>query len=256
MAVDGAKIRSVLLRAVAEAASSGSLQQGSILQAAKQKLGGQLTFPEEEALLTAWYDLFRAGQLSWGKNFNNPEPPFCHLTEQGRNTLAHLSRDPSNPDGYLLHLKSRATLTVVAAVYIDEALQTYNANCFRASAVMVGCAAESMALQVRDTLVAAMKGKGRTPPKDLLDWRIRRVLAAMQKELESQKSAMSASLFESLQGYWPAFTQQIRAVRNDAGHPAAIDIVTPESVHAALLIFPELAHLATELAAWIPVHCA
>ncbi len=37
--------------------------------------------------------------------------------------------------------------------------------------------------------------------------------------------------------------EQIRKVRNDAGHPEGIDPVTPEVVHAALLIFPELAKL-------------
>jgi hypothetical protein len=258
MALRGDQIRSTLLKVVAAnaAMASGStvpasLQQVSILREATQELGGKLTFDEQEALLTAWYDLFRTGHLSWGKNLNNPDPPFCHLTEQGRRTLAHLSRDPSNPDGYRAHLAKRASLNPIAASYVEEALDTYNANCFRAAAVMIGAAAESTVLSLRDELLAAMSRVGRTPPKDLNDWRIKRLLGALQKELELQKPQMPATLFEALQAYWPAFTQQIRAVRNDAGHPAGIDVVTPESVHAALLIFPELAGLAKELSAWL-----
>ncbi len=36
-------------------------------------------------------------------------------------------------------------------------------------------------------------------------------------------------------------------MRNDASHFQSIDPVTPESVHAALLIFPDLAKLVADL---------
>ena len=45
--------------------------------------------------------------------------------------------------------------------------------------------------------------------------------------------------------------EQIRMARNEAGHPKSIDAVTPETVHASLLIFPELAKLCHELRSWI-----
>jgi hypothetical protein len=65
---------------------------------------------------------------------------------------------------------------------------------------------------------------------------------------------MDGKLWEQVEAYWPAFMQQIRAVRNDAGHPAALDPTTPESVHASQLIFPEFAWvnegLTTALIAW------
>jgi hypothetical protein len=65
---------------------------------------------------------------------------------------------------------------------------------------------------------------------------------------------MVKPLAESFSAYWPAFAEQIRGARNDAGHPASVDPVTPETVHAALLIFPELARLAKALEAWIHTH--
>jgi len=40
-------------------------------------------------------------------------------------------------------------------------------------------------------------------------------------------------------------------VRNEAGHPSNIDPVTYDTVHASLLIFPELANLVNELSMWI-----
>ena len=164
MAVDGSKIQSTLLQVVDEqhrGTDGGSFQQGTILREAAKRLGGRLSDEDGQALLTAWYALFRSGHLAWGFNLNNPDPPFCHVTTQGRRTLQHLSRDPSNPDGYVAHLASRVELNPIARVYVDEALRTYNANCFRATAVMVGAAAESIALDVRDAVVAGISRTNR-----------------------------------------------------------------------------------------------
>jgi len=61
---------------------------------------------------------------------------------------------------------------------------------------------------------------------------------------------MSPALFERFEANWPAITHQIRTARNEAGHPVSVEPVTPEEVHASLLIFPELAALAGQLATW------
>ena len=73
---------------------------------------------------------FRSGHLFWGYNLNNPDPSFCHVTEQGRRTLAHINRDPSNPDEYLAYLYVARDVESLAAAYVDEALGTYNATGF------------------------------------------------------------------------------------------------------------------------------
>jgi hypothetical protein len=54
-----------------------------------------------------------------------------------------------------------------------------------------------------------------------------------------------------VEAYWAAFAQQIRTVRNDVGHPSSVDPVTPDTVHASLLIFPELAKLQNKLTNWV-----
>src|SRR3989442_88941 len=91
---------------------------------------------------------------------------------------------------------------------------------------MIGAAAESMALDLRDAVVAGATRTGRTPAKDLTDFRIKRVIDALYKELEMQQGGMPASLWEQFQAYWPAFIQQIRGARNDVGHPASCEPVT------------------------------
>jgi len=249
--LSGSDIRKVLLEVVEEFSERGSFQQVSVLNEAANRLGIRHQTDLEQALLTAWYDQFREGHLAWGYDLNNPNPPFCHVTYKGRETLGSISRDPANPDGYMAHLYAEVTLNEIADSYIQEAISTYNANCFKATAVMVGCAAESLTLELRDELVSRMKTLGKPIPQNMEDWRIRTVLNALQREFESQKQTMDHKLRESFEAYWPAFTQQIRAVRNEAGHPVSVNPVTDRAVHSSLLIFPELAVLSSNIMHWI-----
>ena len=251
--IDGQTIRQTLLTVVEEFSTQGPgfCQSGAVLQEVMRRLGTPQSLEVQQALLTFWSDLFREGQLSWGYNLANPSPPFFHVSELGRATLQQLSRDPANPDGYLAHLKKETSLTPIAWSYLSEALRTYNAGCIKATAVMVGVAAESIVLELRDGLAARITTLGRSPSGNLKDWRTKRILDAIKDELDKQKNAMPGPMAEIFEAYWPAFTQQIRAVRNDAGHPSSVDSVTPEAVHASLLIFPELARLTANLKLWI-----
>lgn len=248
----GEEIRRALLEVIAEhSGRDATFQSGLVLSEAQRRLGIIRDVNLEQALLTLWHDLFRTGYLAWGYNLTNPDPPFCHLTDQGRRTLQHLSRDPANPDGYLHHLHQSTILNPISRSYLQEAVVTFNADCCKAAAVMIGASAESLVIELRDVIVAKITSLGRSPARDLEDWRIKKVLDALKKEIDSQRANIPSQLWESYQGFWPAFTQQIRAARNDAGHPTNIDPVTQETVHASLLIFPELAKLANDLGAWI-----
>jgi len=76
-------------------------------------------------------------------------------------------------------------------------------------------------------------------------------VSALETAVTAKKAVMPSTLFERFEANWPAFTHQIRTARNEAGHPVAVDPVTAEEVHASLLIFPELAALATQVETWI-----
>ena len=82
----------------------------------------------------------------------------------------------------------------------------------------------------------------------------KKVLDALHKEFEMEQKGMPHDLRERFQAYWPAFTQQVRATRNDAGHPASIEPVTQDSVRAALLSFPLLAELNSQLVEWVSTY--
>lgn len=248
----GEEIRRVLLEVIAEhSARNSSLQSDTVLREVEKRLNIRYDIAIEQALLTLWHDLFQSGYLAWGYNLANPNPPHCHLTEQDRSTLQHLSRDPANPEGYHAHIRRTTFLNPIADSYLKEAVHTYNSNCFKAAAVMIGAASESVVFELRNKLQSKIQEIGKTSPKDLNDWRTKKVLDAIKKEIESKKATIPTALFESFEAYWPAFVQQIRTSRNEAGHPSSIEPVTEEIVHASLLIFPALAKLTSELTAWI-----
>jgi len=248
-------IREVLLAEIKAQEPTGhlgpTLQQTSILNAVARKLGVNQNPDLEQAILTQWDELFRTGLLAWGLNLSNPNAPFFHLTERGRQALQNVTRDPSNPTGYLRHLASIATLEPVAMSYLTEGLECYVAGLYKAAAVMIGAAAESIILDLRNVTVEKLTLLEKSVPKSMEDWRIKTVSDALHSFFEAHVAKFKRELREPFEAYWSAFAQQIRATRNDAGHPASVDPVTPDTVHAALLIFPELARLANSLSRWI-----
>jgi hypothetical protein len=232
----------------------GNLQSTSVLEAIMHKLGpfGR-TEVGQQAILTAFHDLFRTGYLAWGSNLSNPGPPHFHITDQARRALSDISRDPANPDGYLENLRRTTQLSAICQSYISEAVSCYVADLPKSAAVMVGAAAEGLALELRDMIVNRMTALGRTVPKGLAqrEWSAKTILDAIREFLQSNKAVMGRPLWEAVEAYWPAYTQQIRAARNEAGHPNSIDPVTIDIVHGSLLIFPELAKLAGQLKDWL-----
>ena len=250
-----ASIREVLLAEIRGQQPTGyasqSLQQSSVLNGAASKLGVRHSPDLEQAILTQWNELFRTGLLAWGLNLSNPDPPFFHLTERGLQALQNVTRDPSNPAGYLRHLASVATLEPVAVSYLTEGLECYVAGLFKAAAVMVGGAAESVILELRNVTAQKLTALKKPVPKGMEDWRIRTVSEALRGFFDGHAPTFARELREPFEAYWSAFAQQIRATRNDAGHPVSVDPVTPDIVHASLLIFPELARLANNLSRWV-----
>jgi hypothetical protein len=249
-------IRDVLLELVHDLAAHQprhTLQQSSLLQSAKTRLVPLYGDSElERAILTQWHDLFRTGLLAWGTDLLNPNPPFFHLTETGRRALENVTRDPSNPAGYLRHMERRASIGPIAKSYLVEGLDCYVAGLFKAAAVMVGAAAESVILDLRDSVVARLGMLGHPIPKALQGWQIRPLTKALADIFNAGIDGKShKDLRDRYDTYWSAFAGQIRAVRNDAGHPVSIDPVASDTVHASLLVFPELAQLAAALSAWV-----
>lgn len=244
-------VREMLLTIIQERSPKdqfdAGLQAGSILDDAGRRLAGT----DQKLILTQWYDLFRTGYLSWGINLSNPNPPWCHLTDRGQSALERISRDPGNPAGYLRHLYSMAELNPVAKSYLEEGLECYVSSFYKSAAVMIGAASESLVLDLKEFVIAKLGSLSRPYPKDLNDWRIKKIIDALKSYFDGEKKGFETQLREEYEAYWMAFTQQIRATRNEAGHPTSVEPITGDAVHASFLIFPELAKLENKLRKWV-----
>jgi len=247
-------IRNTLLIVIEEqspkAPTDATLQTNSVLGEASKRLDAQNNHQIEEAILTQWHDLFRTGYLAWGYNLSNPNPPFFHITAQGRSALASVGRDPANPEGYLKYLYSVSQLDPIAKSYLEEGLKCYVSALYKSAAVMVGAASEALINELRDTVRKKLEGSNQKIPQNLKTWRAKETLLGLKAIFEDKNRKMPYTLKEEYQSYWPAFTQQIRAARNEAGHPQSIEPIKQETVHASLLIFPELAKLSNNLLVW------
>lgn len=247
-------IREAILKEIEEQSPKGpmdaTLQQGTILDVVARKLQAMSNPDLQRAILTQWHELFRTGLLAWGDDIANPNPPFFHLTATGRNTLARLTRDPGNPAGYLRHVDSFSELNAIARSYLTEGLDCYVHGQYKAAAVMVGAAAESMIVELKDVVVGQLKGREEAIPPKLKDWRIKTITDGLAAFIEGRLATLPHEIRETFQANWSALAQQIRVTRNDAGHPLSIDPVSFDRVHASLLIFPELAKLVNSLANW------
>lgn len=255
--IDLSNARQVMLDVVNARASQGPgyFQSGPILQTVSQRLGVGRDTDAQQAILTLWHDLFRIGMLAPGYDLSSPDLPFVHLTDSGRRSLQNISRDPSNPDGYLCHLRSEGFNDPIADSYIEEAVLVYSSGCYKSVAVMVGCATERLVLIVRNELVDGFTRQSNPVPGNLTDWRYKTVRDAITAELDANRPHMTPQrLKEAYSAFWMPLTEQLRLYRNDAGHPQSITPVTPETVHSNLLIFPELARLASDVVAWIKAY--
>ncbi|MDP2897603.1 MAG: hypothetical protein Q8Q12_13770 [bacterium] len=251
--MEPSEIRRVVLQVIKEQGEMPGppLHSTSILQDAARRLQIRGDLHDQRALLSFVHDLFRTGYLAWGHDLDNANPTFCHLTERGRRGLGHLSRDPADPDGYLAYLRDKTSLTELSESYVREALATFNSGCHRATAVMIGAAAEAMVLSLRDAVVQKMDQANLNRPTGLDDWRISRVLDGLEEAFKAKKNEMPRELYDAFEHNWRALTHQIRTVRNAAGHPENIEPVTEEEVHAALWLFPALASLISRLEEWV-----
>lgn len=254
--MDPGNVRKVLLDVIRGMAASdaGAFGRYEVLKHAGTRLAANHDPRLQRFVLDGWDDLYRSGIISWGLDVGsspNASSEWAHLTAHGAQTLKTLSRDPANPLGYREAIDEHVRDLPVAISYLAEAIDTFNKGSIKASAVMLGAAAESINLAVRDTLKERMRAMRKSPPKGLDDFRIAVVLRSVEGELTPRAKDMSQDLRERFESFWPAWTGLFRMTRNEAGHPKSVEPVTREAVHAALLLFHEQARLAHDLRAWI-----
>jgi hypothetical protein len=168
--MNGARLRQVILDVLKQSAlasKDGVMDTAYVFDEVFRQLHANNDEDLKQAILTYWHDLSCSGQIAPGLNMKRPDPARCFVTQRGRETLKHLSRDPANREGYMEYLAQQTGLDDVARAYVEEALKTYAASCYKATAVMIGAAAERLVLDLRDAIQARLKQLGKPVNKKL-----------------------------------------------------------------------------------------
>jgi hypothetical protein len=243
-----------------EASEANQIDPPVVINKAIERLGSAPTNKAlKRALLAYWNDLIRGGMVGFGDGNGEWKTATCFVTEEGKETLQHASRDPINYNGYLAYLDQEVSLDPIARGYVEEALNTYRACCYKATAVLIGAAVERLVLDLRDELLPRLKARNIQVPKGLDAWQVKTVLEAAAKQLladldreaKRTKDDDLRKLLDNAQARLQPVAAEFRKTRNEAGHPASLDPVHPADIHANLLLFPTTAKLFAQLKEWV-----
>ncbi len=258
-------VRQVVLENIKEESRNGQDSFGfeRVKTKTVARIGNSHSRPIELAVLTFWNELLRGGLIAMGNsNATMWDPLKFFMTDEGTKSLEHASRDPINQTGYLAYLDQEITLDSVTRGYVEEALNTYRACCYKATAVLIGAAVENLILDLRDALVVNLKAKQIRLPKGVEAWQVKtaleaiadKVLVDLNDEAKKTKDDGLRKLRDDAEARLHPIAADFRKTRNDAGHPASLEPVHSADVHANLLVFPYTAKLLGRLKEWVNKH--
>jgi hypothetical protein len=191
-----------------------------------------------ELVRDVFWDLFRQGFITLGKNVHNESWPWFRLSHDGQKRLD--SQSPyrfHSGTTYLALVKQEVPdISDEAFVYLDEAVAAYYADCRLASCVMLGVAAEAEFLRLLSVgLANSTHGKHFT--KADKERSIRQKIMKFQSGLAALPKPLIEEAGEDLDTHLTAIQAILRVARNDAGHPTATKPPTREQVYVYLQLF-------------------
>ena len=198
----------------------------------------RLSRHDVELVRDIFWDLFRQGSITLGKNDNNEAWPWFRLSEHGRATLATQSPYRFHDRGSYLSLVRKAVpdISVEAVPYLEEAVATFYADCLLASCVMLGVAAEIEFLRLIAVGVAN-QAHGPSFAKADKERSIRQKIARFQNGLAALPQAVREQAGEDLDTHLTAIQSILRVARNEAGHATATKPPTREQVYVYMQLF-------------------
>ena len=150
------------LKVTSQIVSKKALKEGLITQ----EFGHNALMEFEQVVFDVVWELILEGVFAPGRNPENYgcNLPFFRVTAHGKNCLKTGAFTPHDPKNYLQQLASdNPTLTELSKMYLGEALETFRARNYLATAVMVGVASETILIDLTE---AVHKALDTTPKQD------------------------------------------------------------------------------------------
>ena len=178
---------------------------------------------DAELVRDVFWDLFRQGFITLGKDSShNAGWPYFRLSHFAAKTLQGQSPFRFHDTASFLAIVRKAVpdLSGEAALYLDEAVAAFYADCSLASCVMLGVAAEAEFLRLIDVATSsATHGSafGSIPNEKFIGAKVKKFQAALKPILPT---LVPKTDFENADTNLSLIQAVLRVARNDAGHPS------------------------------------
>ena len=196
-----------------------------------------LSTEDAETYLEVFWDLFRQGIIILGLNDDNPNFPFCRISNFGRKII-------EQEDVYFFHDLSSYEALIrenipdvdeLTLFYLKEAMQAFIVGCRLSSAVMLGVTLEYTLDALYDTI-----GKNATYASHFAKVSQERTLlkrfTKFRNRLYEIKKDLPKDLQEDLDTNLDMVVSLIRNYRNESGHPSG-KVLSREQCYVNLQLF-------------------
>lgn len=167
-----------------------------------------------------FWDLFRRNIITLGSS-SGSEFPWFEVTDYGKAVLDKREYYTQDVQAYISKVKSEApNLDPLSELYLKEAIQCFDSECYLAASVMIGVACENEFFILIDAALASSY-KTQFTKTDQEKWITKKIERFNQaiKSLESDIKSVDPSILIDLQIQLIAALTMIKNARNDSGHP-------------------------------------
>jgi hypothetical protein len=227
-----------------------------ILEMCRQRIP-EFVAADEERLYEIFYELSLERIIVPLASTTAYQWPYYRLTKHGRAVVQDSGDLTYDPHGYVQRIRGRVPqINETVTFYLEQAVTCFSYRLLPAAAVMLGCAAEKLILDLVDAFIAALANqKEQENMKKELEkaHHISQAYAILWKRLEPKRKQFPHSLQENLEERPATVFYQVRKVRNDSGHPTGYRPEEDE-VHGNLLLFSAYAELTCGLIGHLKAH--
>ncbi len=224
MAPNSAALQSTLLKLLADPNTDNRLGRGFyyLTDAVKAKFpdGQQPTSPE---IMAAVWSLVAQGLAYIDYSQPAPENWKLFLTESGRAAARDEEINPDSSGDYLKRFDERVPkASDTVKQYAREALTTYSARCYLASAVMLGAASEAAFIEMALSFGAWLPDPQSSKFIDLIKNPRSNYIAKFsefRKQIEPNRKNLPDDLADGMTLTLDSVLDLLRIYRNEAGHP-------------------------------------
>lgn len=171
---------------------------------------------------------------------------YIQLTEHGKKFFTTNDAITYDPNLYLDSIRSIVRLSKAVTTYIKEAIETYNKNQLRSSAVMLGLASETIILDLTEAFKSSLNKPAESNQiqqsidNDNITTLWNNVWSLIETKHIIRRAVLGKALWQDSDYHLNLVRNFIRLSRNAAGHPSDNEI-TNIKVLTLLQIFPDYA---------------